>query len=385
MYEGKPPSAAGRKGWSLDTIFGRSTDEPFGAAPSLSGQSLSGSPAPGLPLSDDEAPDLYSRIGGFLRLHRLNPTPLNYDLAYQYLGGHDAALIDAVEAAIGRDGLLTNEAAAQIVDETSGKVSSELLEKLIDQAHQSMVLASSLVGQSRSDANAYGSALDRGAAALDAGGESATRALSLMVELTRTMIGKTQDAERRLADMGAQMESLQGDLAEAQAVAESDPLTGLANRRAFQSRLLRAMAQANAEGTPLSVAFCDIDHFKKINDNFGHDTGDRILKMVAEALVEGVGEDAFVGRFGGEEFLVLFDGIMARRAAMRVDEVRDELSGRHLVSKTTGEPLGTVTFSAGIAQLTIGEGEGEILKRADEALYAAKNGGRNRVIIHGEE
>jgi diguanylate cyclase len=206
-----------------------------------------------------------------------------------------------------------------------------------------------------------------------------------MVELTRTMIGKTQDAERRLAEMGSQMESLQGDLAEAQAVAESDPLTGLANRRSFQSRLARAMAQAAAEDTPLSVAFCDIDHFKSINDNHGHDTGDRILKMVADALAEGAGEDAFVGRFGGEEFLILFDGIMARRAAMRVDEIRDELSGRHLVSKTTGEPLGTVTFSAGIAQLLPGENDGDMLRRADEALYNAKNGGRNRVIIHGED
>src|SRR6202008_3437899 len=131
--------------------------------------------------------------------------------------------------------------------------------------------------------------------------------------------------------------------------------------------------QAKAEDTPLSVAFCDIDFFKKINDNHGHDTGDRILKMVADALVEGVGEDAFVGRFGGEEFLVLFDGIMARRAAMRVDEVRDELSGRHLVSKTTGESLGTITFSAGVAQLLIDESDGDMLRRADEALYAAKN------------
>jgi len=76
---------------------------------------------------------------------------------------------------------------------------------------------------------------------------------------------------------------------------------------------------------------------------------------------------------------------MARRAAMRVDEVRDELSGRHLVSKTNGEPLGTVTFSAGIAQLGHGEDDGAMLKRADEALYAAKNGGRNRIIIHGED
>jgi diguanylate cyclase len=380
MYEGKPPSSAGRKAWSFDSLFGRSADafapEPAATLPVL---------AVPVAIEATEAGDLFGRIGGFLRMHRLDPTPVNYDLAYQYLGGHDPVLVASVEAAIARDGLLRHDVAAQISEASANKVSPELIEKLIDQAHQSVTLAAALVGQSRSDASAYGNALDKGAAALDAGGEPAGRALELMVELTRTMINKTQNAERRLVEMGSQMDNLQGELAEAQAVAESDPLTGLANRRAFQSRLAKAMAQAAVEGTPLSVAFCDIDHFKSVNDNHGHDTGDRILKMVAEALVEGVGEDAFVGRFGGEEFLVLFDGIMARRAAMRVDEIRDELSGRHLVSKTTGEPLGTVTFSAGIAQLLAGEDDGAMLRRADEALYAAKNGGRNRVVIHGEE
>lgn len=376
MYESKPPSSAGRKGWSLDALFGRSVEQAAATPLPLIAPPLEAAPA---------AADLFSRIGGFLRAHRLDPTPINYDLAYKYLSGNDPTLVASVDTAIVRDGLLRPDVAEQIADAAANHVSSELVGKLIDQAHQSMTLAASLVGQSRTDVKVFGSALDKGASAMDAGGESAARALELMVELTRTMIGKTQDAERRLADMGAQMESLQGDLAEAQAVAESDPLTGLANRRAFQSRLARAITQAQAENYPLSVAFCDIDHFKSINDNHGHDTGDRILKMVADALAEGAGDDAFVGRFGGEEFLILFDGIMARRAAMRVDEIRDELSGRHLVSRTTGEPLGTVTFSAGIAQLLPGEADGDMLRRADEALYSAKNSGRNRVVIHGED
>ncbi|WP_340315964.1 GGDEF domain-containing protein [Rhizorhabdus argentea] len=376
MYESKPPSSAGRKGWSLDALFGRSVEQ----APATPIAPIAPALEPAI-----VAADLFGRIGGFLRAHRLDPTPINYDLAYKYLSGNDPTLVASVDTAIVRDGLLRTEVAEQIADAAANHISSELVGKLIDQAHQSMTLAASLVGQSRTDVKVFGSALDKGASAMDSGGESAARAVELMVELTRTMIGKTQDAERRLADMGAQMESLQGDLAEAQAVAESDPLTGLANRRAFQSRLARAMTQAQAENYPLSVAFCDIDHFKSINDNHGHDTGDRILKMVADALAEGAGDDAFVGRFGGEEFLILFDGIMARRAAMRVDEIRDELSGRHLVSRTTGESLGTVTFSAGIAQLLPGEADGDMLRRADEALYNAKNGGRNRVIIHGED
>lgn len=377
MYESKPPSSIGRRNWSFDALFGRSAEPEVVA-----------STAQALVVAKEEpaAPsDLFSRIGAFLRSHRLDPTPGNYDVAYQYLGGHDPALVASVDAAIERDGLLRPEDAEQIAQLAANQVSSELVGKLIDHAHQSMNLAASLVGQSRNETHAYGSALNRGAAALGSGGDTAVHALELMVQLTQTMVGKTHNAELRLAEMGSQMESLQGELAEAQIVAGSDALTGLANRRSFQAHLALAMAQAIADGTPLSVAFCDIDHFKTINDNFGHDTGDRILKMVADALADGAGEDAFVGRFGGEEFLILFDGIMARRAAMRVDEIRDELSGRHLVSKTSGEPLGTVTFSAGIAQLVPGEDACEMLRRADKALYNAKSGGRNRVVIHGEE
>ena len=376
MYESKPPSTVGRRSWSLDALFGRAAEREL-TGPAVQPATVEVEPA--------SSSDLFSRIGAFLRAHRLDPTPSNYDVAYQYLGGHDPALVASVDAAIARDGFLRSEDVEQIAQLATNQVSSELVSRLLDHAHQSMDLAASLVGQSRKETHAYGSALNKGASALGSGGDTAAHALQLMVQLTQTMIGKTQNAELRLAEMGSQMASLQGELAEAQTVAESDPLTGLANRRSFQAHLALAMAQATAEDTPLSVAFCDIDHFKAINDNFGHDTGDRILKMVADALTQGAGEDAFVGRFGGEEFLILFDGIMARRAAMRVDEIRDELSGRHLVSKTSGEPLGTVTFSAGIAQFVPGEDAGGMLRRADEALYNAKNGGRNRVVIHGEE
>jgi len=376
MYEAKPPS--GRRSWGLDNLFGRG--EADGAPAPVAGTAVSAAFA-----GEAESSDFFARIGGFLRINRLDPTPVNYDVAYRFLGGLDPALSAAVETAIAQDGILRAEIAEEIAASTTNQVSSELVEKLIDQAHQSMTLATNLVGQSRSDVKAYGSALEKGAAALDAGPEPAARALELMVDLTRTMISKAHEAELKLVQMGEQMSNLQCDLAEAQATAESDPLTGLANRRAFQTRLDKAMQDAAAGDYPLTLAFCDIDHFKKINDGFGHDTGDRILKTIADALSEGAGDDTFVGRFGGEEFLILFDGIMARRAAMRVDEIREELSGRHFVSKTTGEAMGRVTFSAGVAQLASGEDAGDVLRRADEALYAAKNGGRNRVVIHGED
>jgi diguanylate cyclase len=384
MHEGHPPkpdpanpnpvSLPDKRGW-LGAIFGKSDET----------EALVAGPATLAVAGEARTPDLFERIGGFLKSNRLDPSPVNYDLAYQFFCSDDADLMNAVEGAIARDGMLRPEVARDIADAAANQVSTELLEKLIETAHQSMAMAASLVVKSTADTRAYGSALEKGAVAFDNGPESAARALSLLVDLTRAMIGKNEESERRLSEMGQQMASLQDNLAEAQANAETDPLTGLANRRAFQAKLLEAARQAMQEDYPLTVAFCDIDHFKKFNDTHGHDTGDRILRLVADALAEGAGDDTFVGRYGGEEFLILFDGIMARRAAMRVDEIRDELQNRSLVSRTTGESLGTITFSAGVAQLLNGEDVGDVLKRADEALYKAKGAGRNRVIISGEE
>jgi diguanylate cyclase len=384
MHEGHPPkhdpanpnpvTLPDKRGW-LGSIFGKSDEAESPVA---------GTVARAIP-GEAQTPDLFDRIGSFLKSNRLDPSPVNYDLAYQFFCSDDADLMNAVETAIARDGVLRPEIAREIVDAAANQVSTELLEKLIETAHHSVAIAASLVIKSNADTKAYGSALEKGAVAFDGGPESAGRALTLLVDLTRAMIGKNEEAERRLSEMGNEMASLQDNLAEAQVNAETDPLTGLANRRAFQAKLVEAARQALQENYPLTVAFCDIDHFKKFNDAHGHDTGDRILRLVADALAEGAGEDTFVGRYGGEEFLILFDGIMARRAAMRVDEIRDELQNRSLVSRTTGESLGTITFSAGVAQLQNGEDVGDVLKRADAALYKAKGAGRNRVVISGED
>lgn len=384
MYEGPSPkrdpananpvTLPDKRGW-LGSIFGKSDE----AESPVAGPAAQ--PIPG----EARTPDLFDRIGGFLKSNRLDPSPVNYDLAYQFFCSDDADLMNAVESAILRDGMLRPEIAREIADAAANQVSTELLQQLVETAHHSMAMAASMVIKSTADTKAYGNALEKGAAAFDGGPESAARALTLLVDLTRAMIGKNEDSERRLSEMGEQMASLQDNLAEAQVNAETDPLTGLANRRAFQAKLLEAAHEALRENYPLTVAFCDIDHFKKFNDTHGHDTGDRILRLVADALADGAGDDTFVGRYGGEEFLILFDGIMARRAAMRVDEIRDELQNRSLVSRTTGQSLGTITFSAGVAQLQQGEDVGNMLKRADEALYKAKGAGRNRVIISGEE
>ncbi len=167
--------------------------------------------------------------------------------------------------------------------------------------------------------------------------------------------------------------------AELERLASTDPLTGLLNRRVFMERLEEQLLRYERDGSPVSVALLDVDHFKKVNDTYGHDFGDRVLVGLAGLLRDGVRKDIdVVARFGGEEFVVLLpdtDGPGARETA---DRLRAEFADLAFDS-----PLGTRRFSAsfGVADLTQGEDVTLLLKRADEALYRSKADGRNRVTL----
>jgi diguanylate cyclase len=179
-----------------------------------------------------------------------------------------------------------------------------------------------------------------------------------------------------------ELETVQRDLADARQSAEHDQLTGLPNRRALEAALKRAVETARAADQALSVAFCDIDRFKRLNDTHGHALGDRVLRLVGDCLADGAGAGAFVGRQGGEEFVMLFEGVCLDEAAARVDAVRAELANRDFKSRTNETPIGRISFSAGVAELRADEQGDALLQRADEALYRAKNDGRNRVEIY---
>jgi diguanylate cyclase len=327
----------------------------------------------------EEPPSLFQMIGQFLDGHQLDATPAHYELAYNYLSHSDRKLVDAVERAIAKMGRLTPEAAELILSEMRTDMSAEMLSKLIDKAQTGLNNIAGLAKQSGADAKAYGQALESSVAELKS--DTAEQTVATLVSLTQSMIEKTRAAEQQLRDAGKQMNQLRGSLAEARRLAESDQLTGLANRRAFEGRLRQAVATARDNGKPLSLAFCDIDHFKKINDTHGHDVGDRILKFVAQRLASVSGNNCFVARHGGEEFVMLFEGLSAEEAARMVDDVRADMEDRRLVAKQSGEPIGKVSFSAGVATLADNDNGRGMLRAADQALYKAKREGRNRVEL----
>ena len=252
------------------------------------------------------------------------------------------------------------------------------LAELIASARGRLDGAVAMVDRQAEEAATFGQALAVEARAMD---QMPPDIVSELLDLTRTMIERTAAAEERLRATNGELRALQHDLGVAQECAERDPLTGLPNRRALEAALTRAVATAHSADAALAVAFCDIDNFKRLNDIHGHAVGDRVLRLVADCLSEGAGDHAFIGRQGGEEFVLLFEGVGALDAAARVDQIRAGLAARSLRSRSDGTPIGQVTFSAGVAGLVAGENGEDMLRRADTALYRAKGEGRNQVVI----
>jgi diguanylate cyclase (GGDEF)-like protein len=160
-------------------------------------------------------------------------------------------------------------------------------------------------------------------------------------------------------------------------IAITDPLTAIMNRRGITVGLLDAMAQAERYRTSLTVAMADIDHFKEINDTYGHEAGDRVLKGVAALLSDALRMPDKVGRYGGEEFLIVLPHtglVPGRKIVERI---------RATVSKTNfdlGAKKARLTISIGVTQFKPGDDLEQLLSHADKALYDAKKGGRNLVV-----
>jgi diguanylate cyclase len=318
---------------------------------------------------------LYKAIGDFLAAHGLWPTPDNYALIHALFVDEASPAAAAVKAATA-DGLrLSQRDADRIKSEIGIEVSAQprpggVDPALLAAASQRVEEFVAIVEAQRADAQSYGADLQAGADRLEAGEGGSIAAL---VAVTRAMAERTKAAEQQLTAARDESRTLREKLAEAGEEARSDPLTRLPNRRAFEEQL-EAFAAA---GTKVSLAICDIDHFKRINDKYGHPVGDRVIRVVADTLRDNCAGN-MVARIGGEEFVVLFEGIAPAESARILDDARESLGARHFKVRETDAPIGKITFSAGIA-CTKRKADQPAIARADALLYEAKNGGRNQV------
>jgi diguanylate cyclase len=192
--------------------------------------------------------------------------------------------------------------------------------------------------------------------------------------------------EARLSASKLEITELQENLEVVRTESLTDPLTLLANRKFFDDTLAKSIAAAHARHEPLSLLLMDIDHFKKFNDSYGHVTGDQVLRLVAIAVRQNVKGQDIAARYGGEEFAVILPDTTLHSAVTLADHIRrvvmndDLIKTDEPIKRSTDQNLLRVTISIGVAMLGQNDSAQSLIERADVCLYAAKRGGRNRVI-----
>jgi diguanylate cyclase len=320
-----------------------------------------------------------------IRALSLSADPVHYEIWYAYATGQKPELNQAINDSLAKTKSLTDVELEQIYEQhfapstqaglsrVGGRVS-----QIVDTAIQmldDLILTTTRSRKHFSDASTK---------LTNNSDQKSVRAIaSLIIQSLRDVEIQYSTLERRFVESRRSLDELQNALSIATAEASRDNLTGLINRRQFD-RVIDQIISKVFHGAPLSVLMVDIDHFKKFNDEFGHLMGDSVLRLVASAMIQSVRDTDLVARYGGEEFGIILPNTTLSQAIEVAERIRSAVMGRKLKRRSSGELLGIVTVSTGAASYHAGETSRDLIERADECLYLAKAGGRNRTCSEKE-
>jgi diguanylate cyclase len=310
------------------------------------------------------------------------PTALNFELWLHMAADPESPLAKEIQRRLSASETITEAVSEELAQTFLPK--ARLHDQIRDAGNllsQEMASVSRVIQAAQRTSEVYGEHL--AGANRDLGTELDENGLRTIVrdltKATTEVQTENEQLEKRLADSTAEVGRLREHLIQVRRDATIDGLTNLANRKSFDEELARACAEADESGGKLSLAVLDIDYFKKFNDTWGHQTGDQVLRYVASVIGRVGASPRFAARYGGEEFAVIFAGEVGAQVEKTLAEILEEVSSRRLKRRSTNEDLGAVTVSAGFADRRPGEIPASLVDRADEALYASKREGRNRV------
>jgi len=316
-----------------------------------------------------------------LKAGRIPAYPRHYELWYTYAAGFNRDLNAAVNAVLDARGMLSAAETEEFyntylspvriqdqLDDVGGRIADEIDHVL------------GLVEANATSTSTYGASLEGATQALGRtqDKEQVKSIVQTLIGTTRSIEANNKALEAQLVESKRQIDVLHERLEAVRYESMTDELTGLSNRKAFGGALERSFAEG-AGRKSLALLMLDIDHFKSFNDNYGHQTGDQVLRLVAAAIKTAVGTRGVAARYGGEEFAVLISEISPADANGLAERIRVSVMSKELMRRSTGEQLGRISVSIGGATRQADDTPEALIARADACLYAAKRGGRNQV------
>ncbi len=330
-------------------------------------------------------PDIAAQITHAMRMMGVAAIPRNYELYYEAYLGSNPQLSKELAA-------LGSRATQDELDRIGARYFSHIHHSRgIERAHSTMAAKlSELINLLKDEQHAlesYNKVLDE--AYLNMTNKSAasadilTHAIGILSEATAGTMSQGNERVQNVVQKSVEMEAIRQELDEYKRIANTDSLTRLANRRAFDESLA-AIYNSEHLRNFTGLLLADIDHFKKINDSFGHPVGDKILATVANVLRADLRRDAFVARTGGEEFAIILGDSTEEECLQAADRICTILASSPFKNTKTGVNYGAVTLSVGVCMATAADDPVDLYNKADIALYAAKNAGRNRTVLFEE-
>ncbi|MBK6651767.1 MAG: diguanylate cyclase [Betaproteobacteria bacterium] len=314
--------------------------------------------------------------------------PKSYAIWYDYVSGRTASLRGAIDSHLAKHGQLDEASTDAVFQKYIAEMDPAAAKRMTDGFQRILTNMADSAAQAGDKTAKYGDALERLSSELSTQDDPSSM-VSEVLQDTRDMSEAMATLRAKLDDSQKQINVLREEVLKARRESMQDALTGLANRRAFDHQMAVCLAAAQmappAEAGTNQRAAClvtsDIDHFKRINDTFGHGFGDQVLRAVSQVIKACTPGDSMAARVGGEEFAILIPEVELNDARQIAEKIRLAVAKARIRRQDTQEVIASVTMSLGVTLYRMGEDAREFIDRADRALYASKSGGRDRVTV----